>query len=210
MFTATDYNCILWDFDGVLMDSMPVRDEGFVKVLADYPTAQVEALMKYHRTNGGLSRYVKFRYFFEQIRNESVTEKKIMQLSERFSEIMLKSLVNPALLIKDSIQFVKENYKTVPMHIVSGSDGDELRFLCQQMQIDQYFKSIHGSPIQKKELVHKVLEYYHYAKDASVLIGDSINDYEAAHANDIIFCGYNNTALTHCSKQYITSFNTLK
>jgi phosphoglycolate phosphatase-like HAD superfamily hydrolase len=210
MFIAADYNCILWDFDGVLMDSMPVRDDGFTQVLADYPTLHVEELMKYHRANGGLSRYVKFRYFFEQIRNESVTEEQIMQLSERFSTIMLKSLSNKALLINDSIQFVKTYHKTLPMHIVSGSDGDELRFLCQQLKIDQYFKSIHGSPIQKKELVHKVLQYYQYAKKGSVLIGDSINDYEAAQANDIAFCGYNNTSLTDCSTKYIFSFNALK
>ena len=28
---------IFWDFDGVIMDSMKVRDEGFEIVLKDYP-----------------------------------------------------------------------------------------------------------------------------------------------------------------------------
>lgn len=55
---------IFWDFDGVIMDSMKVRDEGFKIVLKDYPSDQVEKLMEFHRNNGGLSRYVKFRYFF--------------------------------------------------------------------------------------------------------------------------------------------------
>ena len=59
---------IFWDFDGVILNSNKVRDSGFEIVLKDFPKNQVELLLNYHRQNGGLSRYVKFRYFFEVIR----------------------------------------------------------------------------------------------------------------------------------------------
>ena len=49
------------------MDSNAVRDRGFKEVLNGYPENEVDALMTFHQDNGGLSRYVKFRYFFEVI-----------------------------------------------------------------------------------------------------------------------------------------------
>lgn len=201
-----NYKVILWDFDGVIMDSNAVRDIGFEKVLANYPKESIEELMKFHHQNGGLSRYVKFRYFFEEILKQEITEEKIQELASSFSVIMKSLLVNPQLLIEDSLNFIKSNYQNYNMHIVSGSDQNELRFLCSEMKLSQYFKSIHGSPTAKKDLVKQVLEINNYKKDNSILIGDSINDYEAAINNGIDFMGYNNLTLKKVQSNYIDNF----
>jgi HAD superfamily hydrolase (TIGR01549 family) len=197
---------IFWDFDGVIMDSMPVRNRGFELVLKEFPNEQVELLMQFHLKNGGLSRYVKFRHFFEEIRGGNITEEEIKEWAQKFSEIMREELVQPAFLIGDSLNFIKENYKKFNMHIVSGSDGEELRYLCEKLEISRYFISIHGSPVPKKELVHSLLIKHEYKGDDTILIGDSINDYEAAEINDIDFCGYNNEQLKELKTFYIESF----
>jgi phosphoglycolate phosphatase-like HAD superfamily hydrolase len=209
MINFSNYSCILWDFDGVLMDSMPVRDEGFRHVLASYPPDQVAALMAYHRVNGGLSRYVKFRYFFEVIRQEPITEARVLELSAEFSEVMKRLLLNEALLIQDSLDFVRRHYKEVPMHIVSGSDGAELNMICRSLKLDQYFVSIHGSPTPKKQLVADLLADRGYAPASTVLIGDSINDHEAAQVNGIDFIGYNNEVFDRDPYRYVRSFAAL-
>lgn len=183
---------IFWDFDGVLMDSNAVRDVGFERVLSEFPKEQVDQLLAFHQANGGLSRYVKFRYFFEEIRNESITDDEILIWAERFSLIMKELLVNTKLLIDETLSFVKENQGKYIMHITSGSDQNELRYLCQSMGIDHLFTSIHGSPKPKKELVKELIEMHEYRQEECVLIGDSYNDYEAARFNKINFMGYNN------------------
>ena len=122
---------IFWDFDGVILNSNEVRDSGFEIVLKDFPKNQVELLLNYHRQNGGLSRYVKFRYFFEVIRGEKVSNKQIQDYASKFSEIMLNILTNKDLLINDSLSFIKKNKEKYRMHIVSGSDGKELKLLCK-------------------------------------------------------------------------------
>ncbi len=197
---------IFWDFDGVIMDSMPVRNRGFELVLKEFPNEQVELLMQFHLKNGGLSRYVKFRHFFEEIRGEKITEEEIKEWAQKFSGIMRKELVQPALLIEDSLNFIKGNYKKFNMHVVSGSDGEELRYLCEKLEISLYFISINGSPVPKKELVHKLLITHNYTAQDTILIGDSINDYDAAEINDIDFCGYNNVWLKELKTFYIESF----
>jgi len=186
---------IFWDFDGVLMDSNSVRDLGFERVLAEFPKDQVNQLLKFHQANGGLSRYVKFRYFFEKVRGESITHEEVLIWAEHFSVIMKELLVNPNLLVLETINFVKENQGKYIMHITSGSDQDELRFLCKQLGIDGLFSSIHGSPKPKSEWVGEIIKVKNYNTEECVLIGDSINDWEAAMENGIGFWGYNNTVV---------------
>ena len=67
----------------------------------------------------------------------------------------------------------------------TGSDKLELRFLCKELKIAQYFNSIHGSPTPKNQLVSNLLDTYQYDKEHTCLIGDSVNDYEAAEYNKI-------------------------
>ena len=200
---------ILWDFDGVLMDSMAVRDEGFRAVLQEFPPDQVNQLLSYHRRNGGLSRYVKFRYFFETIRQEKASESTLSNLASAFSAIMRERLTNPDLLITDSINFVKANHQHFRMHIVSGSDQEELVYLCQRLQLSTYFNSIHGSPTPKRELIATLLKAHRFTREETVLIGDSVNDLEAAEANHIQFLGYNNIQLKNSGVGYVDSFNNL-
>ena len=193
------FTAIFWDFDGVLMNSNAVRDQGFIEVLKDYPKEQVEQLMVFHRNNGGLSRYVKFRYFFEEIRGESISDEKIIGWARKFSMIMRQLLVNPDLLIKETLKYVKKNYKDIPMHIVSGSDQEELRYLCKEMHIDSYFTSIHGSPKPKTQWVTEILDEYQYQPESCFLIGDSRNDFEAAMDNQMDFMGYNDAQVEKLS-----------
>lgn len=197
---------ILWDFDGVILDSMDIRSEGFREVLKSYPQAEVEDLVAYHRKNGGLSRYVKFRYFFEKIKGEEVGEEKVQELATQYSAIMRNSLTSPERLIPDVLQFIKSNFEQFQMHIVSGSDGEELRFLCKELHIAHYFISIEGSPTPKIELVKEIMEKNAYLNEETCLIGDSVNDLEAAERNGIEFFGYNNKELRQETENYIESF----
>ena len=106
----------------------------------------------------------------------------------------------------DSVNFIKQNANNYVMHIVSGSDGNELRQICEGLQLAPYFKTINGSPTPKKELVRQVIEGNNYQKQSVVLIGDSINDYDATQVNDIDFIGYNNDDLKSIPIIYMESF----
>jgi HAD superfamily hydrolase (TIGR01549 family) len=183
---------LLWDFDGVIMDSNAVRDRGFEEVLKDYPETEVDALMVFHRDNGGLSRYVKFRHFFEDIRGESITETEVKIWAEKFSKIMMQLLINPDLLIQETLGFIQTNAQKYKMHIVSGSDQTELRHICKALDIAKYFNSIHGSPTPKNDLVAALLQEHSYDLKTCLLIGDSKNDYDASKVNGIQFMGYGN------------------
>jgi len=201
------YKVILWDFDGVIMDSMPIRSKGFEEVLKTYPREQVNELIAFHDQNGGLSRYLKFRYFFEKIRKEKVTETQIQELAMSFSKIMISMLINKELFINKSVSFIKRNFRNYTFHIVSGSDGAELNYICKSLNIDHFFSSIQGSPTPKIELVNALLTHFEYNNSQVCLIGDSINDLEAAQINGIDFWGFNNNNLKSICQNYIETFD---
>ncbi|MDA9228124.1 HAD-IA family hydrolase [Flavobacteriales bacterium] len=201
---------VLWDFDGVILDSMKVRDWGFEEIFKDFDQELIDKLLAYHRINGGLSRYVKIRYFFEELLGQSITEERVLEYAQKFSTLMRKELTNSKNLITDTVNFIKNNHQNYNFHIVSGSDQEELRFLNKELRIDQYFISIHGSPTPKKQLVATLLKKHDYSLVRTCLIGDSINDYEAAIENDISFYAFNNLSLKKISNNYISSFKSFK
>jgi phosphoglycolate phosphatase-like HAD superfamily hydrolase len=186
---------IFWDFDGVILNSNEVRDKGFETVLRDFPKDEVDQLLSFHRKNGGLSRYVKFRYFFEEIKGEEISEEEINDWAAKFSVIMLNSLKDKSLLIRETNNFIQKNYRNYLMHIVSGSDQTELRELCKSLEIDHFFKSIYGSPTPKNDLVKMLIDKHNFNPKNGILIGDSINDFEAAKVNDLHFQAFGNKEL---------------
>ncbi len=197
---------ILFDFDGVILNSMPVRDYGFEKIFEEFDKVLVDKLLDYHNKNGGLSRYVKIKYFYNELLNQEISEAEINRYADNFSTLMKKELTDKKYLIAETVKFIKDNYKKYNLHVVSGSDGEELRYLCKALKIDDYFLSINGSPTHKNELVKNVLAANQYSANETILIGDSVNDYDAAEANGLNFYGYNNPALIDKSKKYLENY----
>ncbi len=196
---------IFWDFDGVILDSMPIRDFGFAKIFEEFDKSLVDKLLEYHTLNGGLSRYVKIKYFYNELLKENVSDEKVQELADKFSTIMRAELTNKKYLIGETVEFIEKNYKNYNFHIVSGSDEKELNYLCEKLGLTNYFKTIEGSPTPKNDLVKNILKNYSYNPKECILIGDSINDYEAANINGMKFYGYNNEKLKGLD-DYIDSF----
>ena len=200
---------IFWDFDGVILDSLKIKGDGFVELFKNYNTADVEVLEKYHYANGGISRFDKIKYFYNQILKEDISQDIILRLADVFSSIIERKIFDKINLIQDSSLYIKKNYKRYNFHLVSGAENNELIRLCKYFEIDKYFISINGSPTEKDMLVQSILKKYHYNKDNVGLIGDAMTDYNAAKKNQIVFYGYNNTNLKKFGN-YIEKFEGIK
>ena len=79
---------VLWDFDGVILDSMKIRDWGFTEIFKKFDRKLIDKLLIFHRKNAGLSRYVKIRYFFEELLNQPIDEELVMVYAKKFSILM--------------------------------------------------------------------------------------------------------------------------
>jgi len=186
---------IIFDFDGVILDSVPTKTEGYRVLFQDYPNELIEKMVQFHELNGGISRYIKIKYFFNELLNQDISEDEVLNYANKYSEITKEELTNPKYIIDDSVDFIKRNYQNYNMHIASGADENDLKYICDKLDLKKYFLSINGSPAKKYEIVKNILDFNNYTKEETILIGDSINDYEAANENEIVFYGYNNQVL---------------
>ncbi len=200
---------ILFDFDGVILDSMKIKGDGFVELFSNAQNIHIQRLEKYHYENGGISRFEKIKYFYQNILNKEISNDEIISLSNKFSDIIKNKLFDKNNLIKETIEFIENNHKKYNLHIVSGAEHEELNNLCKYFDITNYFLTIKGSPIKKDILVKDILNQYDYKTNETILIGDSINDYYASKDNKLNFYGFNNLNLQKISEQYIYNFGNI-
>ncbi|WP_208123239.1 HAD family hydrolase [Facilibium subflavum] len=182
---------IIFDFDGVILDSIPVKTEAFRQLFSKYPVDKVEELLDYHQKNGGVSRYKKVRYFFEVIMQQEISNEAIQEFCQHYSRLTKEELASKKYLILDAIDFISENFERYNIHIASGADHDDLLYICDTLGISKYFRSIYGSPRAKSEIIKHILHENHYKTCETCLIGDSINDLAAAEDNKLKFFAYN-------------------
>jgi HAD superfamily hydrolase (TIGR01549 family) len=197
---------IIFDFDGVILDSMKIKGEGFRELFKEYGEEKSSKIVDFHFQNGGVSRYEKIRYFHNTILKKPVSERAVSELAQKFGTFVYQNLGKRENLISETVQFLKENSKNYSLHVASGADERELKRLCRDLDLERYFISIHGSPTPKPTLVKDILETYGYRAEETILIGDSYSDYESAKANGIGFRGYNNRELESLG-EYIESFD---
>ena len=206
--TLNNFKHLFFDFDGVLFNSNKIRTKGFETIFREYPKPMVDKLVDYHNRNGGLSRYHKIRYFFENILMKEISEELLQAYADKYRKVMSKELFNEKLKITDALNFLMTHRdKFDEVFIVSGSDQTELRSLCDYLEIADLFSDIYGSPIAKIDLVKNVLENNSFKLAECCLIGDSLNDKDAALINGIAFFAYNNPKLNEYDT--IKSFATL-
>ncbi len=55
---------IIFDFDGVILESMDVKTKAFALLFKDYPE-HLPAVLALHQTHGGMSRFEKFEIIYE-------------------------------------------------------------------------------------------------------------------------------------------------
>lgn len=195
---------ILFDFDGVILDSMKIKGDGFLELFKEHDVKYLNSIETYHYENGGVSRFDKIRYFYENIIRKEISEEEIVSLSEKFGNIITKKLIDKNNLIEDSMKFIISKYEKYNLHIVSGAEHNELNMICKQLDIKNFFLTINGSPTKKSLLVSKVMAEFKYKQSETILIGDANTDLMAANENSIEFYGYNNKTLKKCN--YIESF----
>jgi beta-phosphoglucomutase-like phosphatase (HAD superfamily) len=96
---------IIFDFDGVLVESVDVKTRAFAELFEPEGPDIVQKVLQYHLENGGLSRYEKFRYVYHNFLRRPLPESGMTELGRRFSDLVVTQVVN-APLVKGAREFV--------------------------------------------------------------------------------------------------------
>ena len=186
MIDLSLYDYVVFDCDGVILDSNWLKTEAFELALQGDSEKYVDKMIAYHKANGGVSRYKKFKHYFEEINTHENDGKNIEEAISRFSEIVYEGLMKCD-YITGAVDFIKDvKEKGLPLFVVSGSDGEELREVFNKRKIDSLFSAIYGSPPTKTENMKKVKSQVG-AQTKGIFFGDSRSDMEAAEGFGLDF-----------------------
>ena len=61
------YRTIIFDCDGVVLNSNNIKTAVFESVFSNYKDDLVKEFISYHRTNGGISRFDKIKFFLSDL-----------------------------------------------------------------------------------------------------------------------------------------------
>ena len=203
------FNNLIFDFDGVIIDSNLIRANAYRYIFSDFDDSVVNKIVEFHQLYTGLSRYEKIKYFYDEILFQEVSSEKIFELAQKYSDFCLRKL-NKSLLIKSVVDFINNYSKEVNLHIASGSDDTELKLLLKKFKLLRFFKSVHGSPETKEVLIKNIVKNNNYRLSKTAMIGDSSIDYHASMKNDITFFGFNNKDFKKLDLKYLNEITELK
>lgn len=180
MRPLTQYQTLVFDCDGVVLNSNQLKIQAYFDVAIKFGAnqAQAQALVEHHVLLGGISRYPKFEYFLREILQQPVTEQAMLGLLASFTEEVQRLLTDceiaPDLM---RLRLATPNAKWM---IVSGGDQAELREIFKRRGItDMFSAGIFGSPDNKDQILARELASGNIAQPA-LFIGDSRYDHIAA------------------------------
>jgi len=176
---------IIFDLDGVIIESAEIKTKAFELLFADYPD-KVGEIVEYHKINAGISRYIKFKHFYEKILGQELSAQKEAELGERFSQIVLEEILE-APFVPGAIEFLNRNKMCYYFFIASGTPEGELQKIVTHRELSHFFREIHGSPKQKDEIIEDILSRYSLERRETVFIGDAESDRASAERAGVLF-----------------------
>lgn len=183
------YKAFFFDFDGVIADTVDIKTEAFGSLFKKYGKDIQQKVTDYHRDNGGVSRYEKFKYYYKNLLNKEIDQKIMNKLNKDYSNLVAEKVIE-APYIKGIIPFLKKlNKENKVCFVISGTPQKEIQYILKHKKINSMFRDAAGSPKNKTENLRILLRKHRIDPMRAIFFGDAKSDYEAARDNRIEFVG---------------------
>jgi HAD superfamily hydrolase (TIGR01549 family) len=177
---------LLLDFDGVVVESLPLKAAAFRKIFSFAPPEHLDEIIAFHLDNGGMSRYDKFRYIYENILHEELTSEQEERLAGEYVGLIFDAMLTVP-YVEGAEELLKDCSQRLPLYIVSATPEGEMREIARRRDITKYFVRIYGSPRTKAECIREILAETGAAPEEALFVGDAPNDWQAAYETSVRF-----------------------
>jgi len=179
-FDISEYRTLVFDCDGVILDSNRVKSEAFFAVCEPFGRELAQRFVSYHQRHGGISRNEKFAYFIDTLLGVPALDrdKLLAQLLRDYADICSRELLRCA-LIPGVAEFLDAMPAEVTAHVVTGGAQAEVRSVFAARDLSRHFASILGSPTSKRCNMQALAEAG-ALRDRSLYFGDAQLDMDLA------------------------------
>lgn len=195
MTSPQQIQAIVFDFDGVILESAEVKTDAFVELYAAHGPSVVDQVRAHHLANLGISRFKKFAWIAEHVLRAPLSDAESAALGVRFSDLALAKVLAAPFVPGAEAALAAAATRGLPMFVASGTPVDELRMIVERRGLAGWFREVHGAPREKPEVLRDVMARHALAPEAVLFIGDGMSDYKAARAAGTLFLARDTPAL---------------
>ena len=190
-----DIKGIIYDFDGVICDSVDVKTEAFSTLYEPYGKDIQDYVVQYHLQHGGISRFEKIRYYHQHLLGIELKPEEVTALADRFADMVKTKVINSS-YIPGAYEFLKENSAYFNQFICTGTPETEILEIVKVRGIMSFFDEIYGAPKKKTQIIKDILALTQLEPSQMLYFGDALTDYYAAMEFNMPFIGIMNSATT--------------
>jgi len=178
---------VVFDFDGVILESADVKTDAFVELYAEHGAEVASRVRDHHLANLGISRFKKFAWIAEHVLGRTLTDDDSAALGRRFADLALAKVLAAPFVPGAEAALAALAALGLPMFVASGTPEDELRLIALRRGLGPVFREVHGAPREKPEILRDLCARLALAPDRLLFIGDGMSDYKAARAAGTAF-----------------------
>ena len=193
----TRIRAIVFDFDGVILESADVKTDAFVELYADHGAAVVGRVRDHHLANLGVSRFKKFAWIAENVLGRPLTDDESAALGRRFTDLALAKVLAAPFVPGAEAAIAALAARGLPMFVASGTPHAELQLIVTRRGLHRSFHEVHGAPREKPEIVRDLLARHGLSAGQVLFVGDGMSDYKASCAIGTEFLARDTPALHH-------------
>lgn len=176
---------IVFDFDGVILESVAVKARAFRDLMPEDPALQ-DRIERYHLENLGMSRYEKFAWMYRELLRRPLSQLEMSELDRRFGAAIAAQM-RSCPFVAGALEFLGAHEGRLPLFVASGTPEAELRAIIEDRGLTRFFREIYGCPTSKTEALAHIWRAVGGVPEDILFIGDSQQDADAAHAVGVMF-----------------------
>lgn len=184
---AAQPNTIIFDFDGVILDSAERKAAAFAALYEAEEPALQDRVRDLAQRISGLSRQQCIALFERTVFEREPSAERIERLARRYGEIVA-GFIFDCPLVPGAVALLAALGGT-PCHLVSGTPQDELLAIVATKGLRRYFATITGAPSNKAEVFAAILRAGGHAPASALAVGDSPVEWQAAQSAGLGFVG---------------------
>ncbi len=181
------FQTFIFDFDGTLYLSNEIKKEGFFHCASPFPNGK--NIMDYALNNlNKQDRYSIFKFFVNKISDKELKESNLYKkLLDDYNDFTLNNISKLEPIIGSLELLEKLKRKGKYLFINSATPYSSLNEILIKLDILKYFEDIFGMESSKLENLKKIKKEYKLNKNYMIMIGDGIDDSNAAYEFNIEF-----------------------
>ena len=184
---------IVFDFDGTLVDSNPIKRRAFELCFSEFP-AQKEGILAYCGGNNHVTRSEKFRHVYENILKMDYTPEVEKKLHLRFERETTEQIVR-APEIPGASEFIRNARPKHRTALLSSTPHPILLEILERRGWSGWFDLKQGAPVNKAAWL-KGLEKAGWPPEQVLFFGDTPEDARSAQTAGCRFIPVANSALS--------------